>query len=194
MKKENISDILGVGFRLFAITAISACLLAVVNEVTSPIIKINTENAQIEANKSVVKEAKSFNNVEFEDESGIVNSISEGVDSNGNTCGYAVSVLPKGYGGEISLTVGIDNECQVIGMEVISQSETAGLGAKCTEKEFQNRFLGKTNGVTVVKNNAKDNEVDAISSATITSKAITKGVNAALDSVKMLKGGNWYEE
>ena len=143
MNKENISDIFKVGFRLFAITAIAACFLAVVNEVTSPIIKTNKENAQIEANKSVVKDAVSFDMTEYQDEEGIVSSVFEGKDANGNVCGYAVSVLPKGYGGEISLTVGIDNECKVIGMEVISQSETAGLGARCTEKEFQNRFRTK---------------------------------------------------
>ena len=87
------------------------------------------------------------------------------------------------------MIVGVDNDLKVTGVEIISQSETAGLGAKCTEDGFKAQFVGKTENIAVTKNGAKDNEIDAITSATITSKAVTKGVNDAISVVKEAKEG-----
>ena len=69
-------------------------------------------------------------------------------------------------------------------IDITGQSETPGLGANCVREDFKAQFAGKKLGISVVKRNAKDNEIDAISSATITSKAVTKGVNDALEAVE----------
>ena len=105
----------------------------------------------------------------------------------GSAAGYVVMVNPNGYNGAISMVVGIDAEGKVSGIDIISQSETAGLGANCVKDEFKDQFVGKSGEISVVKNDPKDNEIDAITSATITSKAVTSGVNKALAAAEKLE-------
>ena len=67
-------------------------------------------------------------------------------------------------------------------------SETPGLGAKASEDEFKNQFTGKSGELQVVKSGAKDNQIQAISGAAITSKAVTEGINNALKAAEAIKG------
>ena len=91
---------------------------------------------------------------------------------------------PSGYGGTIELMVGIDSaKGQVSGINVVSNSETAGLGAKSTDPEFSDQYKGKPlEELSVLKNGTPgDTEIKAISGATITSTAVTNGVDAAIE-------------
>ena len=193
----NSKDILGifkVGITLFLITAVSALVLAVVNSYTAPVIAENTAKKQAESMKKVVTDAISFNKLNTSDYTAVieytsaVNGIYEGVNSNGEICGYAVMVSPNGYGGEISMAVGISDNLKVLGIDIITQSETPGLGSKCEDDAFKAQFVGKES-ITVVKSGAKEDEIDAISGATRTSNAVAKGVNTALAVVHNVKGG-----
>ncbi|MBO5060581.1 MAG: RnfABCDGE type electron transport complex subunit G [Clostridia bacterium] len=185
LNKNDGIEIARVGFILFAITAIAAAILAGVNGFTAPLILENNRRTQEAAMKTVLPQAKAFEAVEFSREEGsVVTEIYSGGDA-----GVAVKVTPNGYGGEISMIVGIDNEYKVTGIEIISQSETAGLGSNCTKEEFKAQFVGKTENIEVVKNGATGNQVDAISSATITTKAVTRGVNEAVNTIKSMRGG-----
>ena len=178
--KKDVIEIVKVGTILFFITAIAAAILAGVNGFTAPVIAENKRQAEEKAMKDVLPNATEFVKSEYAElTDSLVSEIYEGTGA-----GYVVKVNPKGYGGTISLIVGIDNEYKVTGVEVISQSETAGLGANCTKEDFRAQFVGKTENVEVVKNGAEGNQVDAISSATITTKAVTSGVNAAILAVK----------
>lgn len=182
VKKSVITEIFKVAIILFVITAVAAAILAWVNSVTAPVIAENEIKAQEIAMKAVLPDATTFDKVEYTQ--GENTTVSEIYSSD---AGYAVKVAPKGYGGAISMIVGVDNDLRVTGIEIISQSETAGLGAKCTDDTFKAQFKGKTENITVTKNGAKDNEIDAISSATVTSKAVTKGVNEAILATKEVK-------
>lgn len=183
-KKEKI-DVFKVGFILFAITAAAALILAVVNSFTAPVIALNDKKTQEEAMKKVLPSATEFQQVEFTpEENSAVTEIYSGGDA-----GVVVKASPNGYGGKISMIIGIDSEYKVTGVEIISQSETAGLGANCTREDFRSQFVGKTENIEVVKNNASENQIDAITSATITSKAVTKGVNESITQVKQMRGG-----
>lgn len=183
-RKEGI-EILRVGIMLFLITAVAAAILAGVNSLTAPIIAENDRLAEEKAFIAVLPMAAGFEKVEFKpEEKSIVTEI-----FSGGSAGVVVKVSPNGYGGEISMVVGVDNEYKVTGIEIISQGETAGLGSNCTKDEFKEQFKGKTENIEVVKNGAKNNQVDAISSATITTKAVTKGVNEAVSTVKAMRGG-----
>ena len=182
-KKREGFEIVRVGIILFIITAVAALILAKVNEVTAPIIAEQESQKMEEAMTEVLPDANSFEEVPFElSENLAVIEIYE------SDAGFVVFASPKGYGGEISMAVGIDKELKVTGISIISQGETAGLGAKCTEAEWQKQFVGKTENIEVSKNGANGNQIDAISSATITSKAVTKGVNDALSAVKIIGG------
>lgn len=194
IKSKDILGIFKVGITLFLITAVSALVLAVVNSYTAPVIAENTAKKQAESMKKVVTDAISFNKLNTSDYTAVieytsaVNGIYEGVNSNGEICGYAVMVSPNGYGGEISMAVGVSNDLKVLGIDIITQSETPGLGSKCEDDAFKAQFVGKES-ITVVKSGAKENEIDAISGATRTSNAVAKGVNTALAVVHNVKGG-----
>lgn len=191
-KKSDISGVLSVGLKLFLITAISALILAVVNNFTSPIIAENTAKKQASAMEKVLPAAKKFNEVDINliDLSQIevdILSVHRGYVDNGEQAGYVVMASPKGYGGNVDIAVGVDNNSVVTGVNVISHSETPGLGAKCTSESFINQFVDKSANIELVKNSAAGNQIDAITSATITSKAVTGGVNSAIMAVNLIK-------
>lgn len=182
-KKREGLEIFRVGIILFAITAVAALILAYVNSVTLPIILEQETSKMQEAMAEVLPEANTFEEVPIElSQESDLTKIYE------TNAGFVIFAAPKGYGGEISMAIGIDNEFKVAGISIISQTETAGLGAKCTEKAWQDQFIGKTENISIVKGGAKDNQIDAISSATITSTAVTNAVNEAISAAKILGG------
>ena len=106
--------------------------------------------------------------------------------------GIALRVTsPNGYGGDVTVAVGVDTDGKLTGISVISQSETAGLGANCVKPEFTKQFAGIGETVVWTKSGkSAPNEIDAISGATVTTKAVTEAVNAALSFAQsLLKGG-----
>ncbi len=182
LKKSDILNIIKTGLILFLITGIAAFVLSAVNNVTEPIITKNNAKKQEVAMKKVMPEAETFENDGLDgfcDD--VVSEIYEAKKAD-ETVGYVAVAEPNGYNGAVTVVVGVDRTGKVTGVDITSQSETAGLGANCTKDEFKDSFKGKTAGITVVKNNAKNNQIDALTSATITSKAVTKGVNAAIDA------------
>lgn len=96
--------------------------------------------------------------------------------------GYVVTATDKeGYGGDIKITVGITADGTINGISILSISETAGLGMRATEPAFYEQYQGKQAEKFVVSKDGGDGEpIDALSGATITSRAVTGAVNAAL--------------
>ena len=164
---------------LFLITAVVAALLACVNAVTAPVIEeLNAAKTQ-EAISAVLPGGFDTEITDFTDESGIVSKVYQGAN------GYAVEVGPGGFDNTITMMVGVDNEGKVLGISIVSQTETAGLGAVAAAETpkgiaFRDQFVGQTGSVSVTKDGGT---MDAITGATITSRAICVGVNAALDCV-----------
>ena len=105
-----------------------------------------------------------------------------------NDNGYAVEVAPNGFGGAITMMVGVDLEGKVTGISIISHAETPGLGAVASQDTdkgvaFREQFQGLTGGITIGDG---ENQIDALSGATISSQAIVDGVNEALACVANL--------
>ncbi len=121
----------------------------------------------------------------FKEDSQIV-TLDLGVD-NGEIVSYVVGVTPKGYGGDIEMLVALDTDAVVSGVKIISFSETPGLGANAKKASFTDKYKGKSGVVNVVKGTPGENEIDAITSATITTKAVTDGVNTAIAFAESLK-------
>ena len=181
-------DMFKLGLNLLIISAIAALLLAFTNNVTADTIAKRNEQANAEARKLVLESAQDFEEVKdakTDNSKGVkVSEIYEAKDASGHTVGYTLKVLPSGYGGTIELMVGIDSaNGQVSGINVVSNSETAGLGAKATDPEFSDQYKGKPlEELSVLKNGTPgDTEIKAISGATITSTAVTNGVDAAIE-------------
>ena len=122
-----------------------------------------------------------------------VNEVMEAVDADGNSLGYAFNITTsEGYGGDITFSLGVKEDGTTNGISILTISETAGLGMNATKDEFKNQFKDKqVDSFEVTKTGAAaDNEIDALSGATITSKAVTRGVNAGLLAFQYEKGGN----
>lgn len=110
-----------------------------------------------------------------------------GVDAGGGAVGHVVTATSKdGYGGAITISVGIDADGAVTGIAFLIINETAGLGMNARKPEWSSQYTGKNvEAFTVTKSGAAAaQEINAISGATITSDAVTGAVNAAVYFVK----------
>ncbi len=175
---------------LLIISVLVALLLSFTNSITKEKISENKVKEQNEALFEVLPDAKDFEKVEF-GENELVKTVYEA--KSGNTLvGYCVNVTPSGYGGVLDIMVGINSDMTLSGIKIVSHSETPGLGAKSTDESFTNQFENKKTDVPlgVIKSGTpKDNEIVAISGATITSTAVKNGVNAAIDAARFINGG-----
>ena len=177
---------------LLAITVVASGLLGVVSEVTAEQIAIQEEKTQTEAMQAVYPDADAFTEIELtEEQTSTTVTAAYEASSGGELIGYVVNVAPNGYGGAVSTMVGVDLEGVVTGIKVVSHSETAGLGARATEEgegSFASQFAGKSGSNLAVTKDGGD--IEAITSATITSRAVTTGVNDALNLVSEIGGAN----
>jgi electron transport complex protein RnfG len=166
---------------LVGICLVAALLLAVFNLITEGPIAENAIRAAQETRENLLEEAVTFEEVELE-EGSAMDSCYEGFDANGESVGFVVETTVGGYAGEIVVTVGIDDENVITGIEVGGEnfSETAGLGAKAKEDDFTDQFIGETVPLSLAKGETglEDGIIDAISGATITSTAVNGGVNS----------------
>lgn len=183
MNKEKIKTILHPAFVLFIIVFVSVALLVFFNDLTKEKIELinaqNSEQARIDVLEQADKFEKADENTDVEIYKGYKGE---------ELVGYCVFVIPKGYGGDIEMMVGVDNDLKVTGVKIINSSETAGLGKNAEKQEFTDKFKGLEKGINVVKNGAdkENNEIDALSGATITTKAVSGGVDTALLAVEKI--------
>ena len=121
-----------------------------------------------------------------------INDVEEAVDASGNVLGYVITVTAKdGSQGSITFSVGIQNDGTVNGYSITDISETPGLGMKAQEEEFYGQFEDKkVDSFTVVKQTpSSDDQIEAITGSTITSKAMANGCNAAILYFQNALGG-----
>ncbi len=174
---------------LTIIAVVAALCLAVTNEVTKDVIARQAEAEAEAARKALVPEADSFEPLEAEN----VDSLYRGVKA-GEAIGYVAQVTVTGFGGPVEVTVGTKaGEAVLTGIKVggSSFSETAGLGAKSKEPQFMDQFAGVKAPVMLsddVENDTDAQEIDAITAATITSSAVVRGVNQAVDAIAPYAG------
>ena len=95
--------------------------------------------------------------------------------------GHVLSVIAAGYEGPIDMLVAVGQRGDILGIKIVRCSETPGLGAEAGKPEFTNQFIGKRGRLTVTKNGGGGNEIDAVAAATVTSRAVADGVNAAME-------------
>ncbi len=176
---------------LVGICLVAALLLAVFNLITEGPIAENAVRAAQETRTRLLSAAVTFEQVELE-EGSAMDSCYEGFDANGESVGYVVETTVGGYAGEIVVTVGLDADNVITGINVGGDnfSETAGLGAKAKEASFTDQFIGESVPLSLAKGTTglQDGIIDAISGATITSTAVNGGVNSAGKFVMDMSG------
>ena len=172
------------GIFLMLVASLAALALASINNITAPIIEANEKAAMDAAMKEVYPMASSFEDV-FSTYPDVPQGISglSLASEDGTPKGTIYIVETSGYGGTIRLMVAFDIEKRVItGLRVLTHNETPGLGANAKTEWFNARYenVDASNALRVVKTEpAAPDEIQAITAATITSKAVTDGVNIA---------------
>ncbi len=156
---------------LFAVTLLSGYLLSQVFEVTKPRID---EQKKIEAerlNREIFPEGISFDEINEKDL-----SYTAVYDADKSQLGRIYQIQPSGYGGTITVRVGFNNDLSVKGVRILEHNETPGLGSKITNPAFLEQFKGKSGNELYLKKYNKDGTLDAVTGATISSKAVSDGI------------------
>ena len=177
MKNEFYTDFIRPFVVLVVICLIVAALLGAANQVTAPIIEENDRIKAENTRMAALEGATGFSEVNVDCEKlGIIGAYRE---NSGK--GYVISASYKGYGGgAVIVTVGLDNEGNVVGLLADVSTQTVGVGSKAGLSTYRERFLG------LFGNNAAAS-VDVISGATLSSNAVKTGVNAALAAFPTVK-------
>ena len=173
---------------LTVISLVVAALLGLVNSVTADKIDaINEENTKI-ALSAVTEEGSTFEPVEVSEAVSAAASVQGGtieemyaVTTNGAAAGYAIKLTASGSQGNIEMVVGVDASGSITGISIVSNSETAGIGSKVMSN-LLDQFIGQSGAgsLKVGKN------ITAISGATVSTRGVNMGANAALAAVEAL--------
>ncbi len=182
MKTSVFKYVLRITLILLIITSAVAAALAGVYAVAGPMIEAHKAEKMQKAMAQVLPGGETLEEAAFTDDTGIVSKVYAG------DAGFVVQVAPAGFGGSITMMVGILPDGTVSGISVVSHTETAGLGSVVAAntsagEAFRGQFVGASGSLAVDKDGGS---IDAVTSATITSRAVVSGVNAALQAVKNL--------
>ncbi len=196
MSNESIKNTVS----LLVITLVAGLLLGLVYQITKEPIAKEQQRAKEEAYKEVFADAASFEELPLDNgaiqelkENGwdaVIDEAMQVYDKDKNLIGHVLTVTDhEGYGGDIRFAMGVKSDGTLNGISFLSLSETAGLGMKAKDEEFKGQFAGKkAERFQYTKNGAaNENEIDAISGATITTNAVTNGVNAGLYYISTLE-------
>lgn len=194
--KSQRNDLLRMALTLFVIAAVVAALLALANYFTAPVIASSAQDRLDRSLNALITEASSFEEAEEYAETITLGTTKVDVAAvyvakaaNGQKLGYCVEVTPNGYADVIDMMVAIDGEGAVCGVQILSISDTPGIGLKIqSDEDFQKSVYGLTDGAKIVRSApSKSNEVQVIAGATVSSSAYINGVNAALEVAQLLE-------
>lgn len=187
VSKKPKSDLIRLSVTLFAITAVIALVLAMINHVTAPKIAEIQQKKLESAMSKVMPDGKTFEDVtqkvldSWTGNTPLVN-MQVAKDDAGTVVGYCVEVSPKGYSDIIDMMVGINAAGEITGTDVIKISDTPGIGTQVvSDPAFAAQFVGKSGTLQV-----GGAGVTLISGATYSSTGFTNGVNAALSAYRIL--------
>ncbi len=166
---------------LCVIALVAGAALGTTNALTKGPIAEQAAKAAEEARAAVLPAAASFEPITLE-EGAAVDYCYQGVDASNNIVGHVVQVTVTGFGGPIEVTIGMDGEGVLTGIQCGGSgfSETAGLGAKVKEASFTDQFAGLVAPVSLVKDGG---EVDSVTAASISSNAVCSAVNTAAEFI-----------
>lgn len=181
---------------LTVVCLVCTVLLALTNDITAEQRKFQAEEALRKGKQQAYETAESFKKIDFALPDGLSkdNIVDfEAALKGEDVIGFLVQTQAKGYTGQVPFLVAFDKEGKVLKVVALANTETPGLGQRVSELGFLNQFKGLTAGQTYgLKGKTQgDQEVDALSSATISSKATTTALNNASKLVAAyLKGGH----
>ena len=174
---------------LFVICLVMTALLGLTDKVTAPKISERAKQTEDNARLQVFGAADSFGEENTVSLDGADYTYYEALDADGNVLGTVFTTSANSYGGEMRIMTGVGLDGKVTGVEILDISDTPGLGMNAKKPAWLAQFTDKTAGIAVSKKGAAGNEIDALSGATISSKAAVTAVNTALTLAAQVKGG-----
>lgn len=193
-----MKEYIRLGSTLLIICAIAAGLLALLNSATAPVIAENTKQASYAMYYEALEESDEIQDIEEEEFIAIKESYPNiqsvlTVLRGGEEFAKIFSVTSNGYGGTMENAIIFDNEHNVIAYRNISNSESPGFGNIISEESYYSRYDGKSvanSSGLILGSGGGENEIEAISGSTVTSKAVLDGLNEAISAYKEYYGNN----
>ncbi|MDR1641350.1 MAG: RnfABCDGE type electron transport complex subunit G [Clostridiales bacterium] len=187
----NTQEIIKPAAALLAITVVASALLGFVHEITLEPIENQRIANETNAIKTVFPSTSDVEDVPFTAPNSSSVTRAAEVKSGEEIIGYAVYANPSGYGGPIEMMVGLYPNGSIAGIQILSHQETPGLGANAANPAFLTPFTDANFELKVTKKAPADsNEIQAITSATITSTAVVRGANDARQVWGAIAGGS----
>lgn len=186
-QENNNSSVLQIALNFTLASLLSGAILAGTYYITAPYALNNQQKLKELTMKELIPTAQEFKQ--------IPNKIDwyKATDSKGKIIGFILPAETKGYGGTIKILVAVDKEQQIIDYKILAHNETPGLGDATALPKFRKQFVGKKIENLIVVKTSDPTKIDAITGATISSKAVTKGIKERLEEfdnfLKTTKGG-----
>lgn len=188
-----MKNIIVIAVKLLIITVVAGLVLGFVNYITKEPIAEQQRIAADEARRAAFPDAAGFEEmaVDIPEDYAMIQSVYRVLDASGEDIGIVAAIVTKGYSSGLNLTVGVGADGTIKGVIMGDHGETPGLGANAAG-EWKENFTGKPydNPLAVVKGKPADEyEIEAIASATITSRGVTDAVNTATEFYANVIGG-----
>lgn len=189
-----MKNIVTITLKLLVITVFAGAILGLVNAVTKEPIAQQKRAQANEARFAAFPEAADFAGTggAIPEKYAIIKDVYTALDADGNAIGITAAVVTKGFNPGLNLMVGVGADGVIKGVVVNAHAETPGLGDKAATPGFQSQFTGKPadQPLTVVKTQpSRDSDIQAITSATITTTGVTDAVNTVIAYYQETAGG-----
>lgn len=182
MADKNESSVFKVAMNLVLTCLVSGCIIGAVFFITGPTAAAKAEQMKQESMKSLVPDADKFTEVQGEKDTFIA-------EKGGKKVAYIIPTAPKGYGGAIKMLTAVSMDGTVIDYTVLEANETPGLGDRGAKSPFKDQFKGKKlENLEVTKDAGVKDKIQAMTGATISSRAFTLGVKQAVEKAAELGG------
>ncbi|HMM22811.1 MAG TPA: RnfABCDGE type electron transport complex subunit G [Selenomonadales bacterium] len=173
---DSDNSIFKIGMNLTIACLLSGAIIAGTYAVTAPVAAKERVNLKNKAMKELVADAQSFKAIEGKTDWYTA-------EKDGKIVAYVVPAESKGYGGAIKMLTAVTPEGKIIDYKILAHNETPGLGDKASEPKFSKQFAGKKAEDLEVVKVPTDKNIQALTGATITSRAVTKGIREAVEQV-----------
>lgn len=180
---HNADDsIFKIGINLTIACFLSGVIIAGTYAVTAPVAAQQRENMKNKAMKELVTDAQAFKPITGQ-------AGWYAAEKDGKILAYVVPAESKGYGGAIKMLAAIAPDGKVVDFKILAHNETPGLGDRAREPKFSKQFAGKKPEDLEVVKTPTDKNIQALTGATITSRAVTKGIREAAEEVAKYAAG-----
>lgn len=182
MAENGASNIFKIALNLILTCLVSGCIIGAVFFITGPTAAAKAEQMKQESMKALVPEAEAFKEVQGKKDTFLAQK-------GGQTIAYVIPSEPKGYGGPIKMLVAVQTDGTILDYTILEANETPGLGDNAAKPPFRGQFKGKKlENLEVTKSPSDTKHIQAMTGATISSRAVTLGVKTAVEEATQMGG------